>query len=111
MTDMMDYKGYVGSVHYSAADEVFHDNLEGITRLITYEGTNVRSLKRAFHDAVEDYLESCAGKGEVLQTPFKGSFNVRVGRDLHKRADSFASEHGKKLNTVGSEALDLYLEK
>lgn len=35
----MEYKDYVGSVHYSDEDEVFHGRLEGIRDLVTYEGT------------------------------------------------------------------------
>ena len=59
MRDIMQYEGYIGSVHYSNEDEVFHGKLEGIRDLVTYEGTDVESLKQAFHDAVSDYLETC----------------------------------------------------
>ena len=40
----MEYKAYVGSAHYSAADEVFHGKLEGIRDLITYEATDEKSI-------------------------------------------------------------------
>ncbi|MBV9226568.1 MAG: type II toxin-antitoxin system HicB family antitoxin [Acidobacteriaceae bacterium] len=111
MSDFMEeYKGYIGSVHYSAEDEVFHGKLEGIRDLITYEGTDAASLKRAFHEAVNDYLETCQKKNKAPDTPFKGTFNVRVGVTLHKRAAYYAAEHGRKLNSVVIEALEKYLQ-
>jgi predicted HicB family RNase H-like nuclease len=110
MSDTMEYKGYIGSVHYSAPDEVFHGKLEGIRDLVTYEGIDVKGLKSAFVEAVDDYLSTCKAKKKEPDTPFKGTFNVRVGTELHKKAALFAAEHNRKLNSVVSEALELYLE-
>ena len=106
----MEYKSYVGSVHYSDADEVFHGKLEGISDLVTYEGTDVATLKSAFHDAIDDYLAICQENNKQPQVPFRGSFNVRVGPSLHRRAAAYASEHQKKLNSVVADALGKYLE-
>jgi predicted HicB family RNase H-like nuclease len=108
--DFMEYKGYIGSVRFSGEDEVFHGKLQGIRDLVTYEGTDVASLKQNFTGAVDDYLETCRKRGKPPEQPFKGTFNVRVGRELHKRAAVYASEHKKKLNSVVSEALEKYLE-
>ena len=59
MKDFMEYKGYIGSVRFSAEDEVFHGRVQGIRDLVTYEGTDVTSLKRSFYEAVDDYLVTC----------------------------------------------------
>jgi len=109
MSGAMEYKGYMGSVGYSDEDEVFHGRLTGLRDLVTFEGTDVRSLRKAFHGAVDDYLATCGRLSKKPDTPFKGSFNVRVGADLHKRAAVYAAEHSKKLNAVVSEALESYL--
>ncbi|MGA2185677.1 MAG: type II toxin-antitoxin system HicB family antitoxin [Bryobacteraceae bacterium] len=110
MNGAMEHKGYIGSVGYSDEDEVFHGKLEGIRDLVTYEGTDVRSLKKAFREAVDDYLATCERLSKEPDTPFKGSFNVRVGAELHKRAAVYAAEHGKKLNAVITEALEHHLK-
>ena len=111
MKDFMEYKGYIGSVQLSAADDVFHGKLEGIRDLVTYEGPDVTSLKAAFYEAVDDYLALCRKKGRAPEQPFSGSFNVRTGTDLHRHAALLAKERGTTLNRVVSEALTRYLQQ
>ena len=67
MTDGMEYKGYIGSVRYSDEDEIFHGKLQGIRDLVTYEGTDVASLKRSFQEAVDEYLAECKKRGKAFQ--------------------------------------------
>lgn len=109
MKDMMSYKSYFGSVHYSDDDRVFHGKLEFIRALITYEGTNVQSLRKSFREAVDDYLELCKQENIKPEKPFKGTFNVRTGADLHRRATMYAKDHGVQLNKIVTEALEQYL--
>jgi len=109
MKDMMRYKGYIGSVHYSDEDRVFYGKVEFIRSLVSYEGTDVESLRNAFRESVDDYLELCVEEGKEPEKPFKGSFNVRTGTDLHRRAVVFAREHDTNLNRVVSDALEKYL--
>ena len=56
MTGLLEHKGYLGSVQFSDEDEIFHGRLKFIRDLVTYEGSDARSLKQAFRKAVEDYL-------------------------------------------------------
>lgn len=109
MKDVMEYKGYVGSVRYNAEDGVLYGRLEGIRDLITYEATDVNGLRQAFQEAVDDYLDDCDAAGRPADQPFKGSFNVRTGSDLHKRVAVFAGNKEKSLNSVVVEALEFYL--
>ena len=69
MNDALEYKNYTGSVEYSAADEIFHGRILGITDRITYEGDNAKSLCADFKAAVEDYLASCAELGKEPEKP------------------------------------------
>ena len=57
MNNLMEYKGYVGSVEFSEADGLFYGKVQGIRSLISYEGTDAKSLVTDFHDAIDDYLE------------------------------------------------------
>ena len=110
MKNTLDYKGYIGSVEFSSGDEVFHGKLEGIRDLVTYEATDVAGLKRAFHEAVDDYLATCQKKAKQPEQVFKGVFNVRLRPELHRRAFIYSTEHNKKLNNVINEALEQYLQ-
>ncbi len=109
MKDMMIYKSYYGSVHYSAEDQILFGKIEFIRSLVDYEGTDVKNLRTAFEEAVDDYLELCEEEGKKPEKPFKGSFNVRTGSDLHRRAVIFALSKGKNLNSIVTDALEQYL--
>jgi predicted HicB family RNase H-like nuclease len=111
MKDMMIYKGYYGSVHYSDEDQVFHGKIEFIRSLVSYEGTDVKSLRTAFKEAVDDYLELCKEERKEPEMSFKGSFNVRTGPDLHRRAMLFAKSKGMNMNSIITDALENYLSK
>lgn len=109
MKDMMSYQGYLGSVHYSDDDQVFFGKIEYIKSLVNYEGTDVKSLQSAFHEAVDEYLIFCKEEGKEPERPFKGSFNVRTGSELHRRAMIYAMENGSSLNAVVTDALEEFL--
>ena len=59
MNDKLEFKDFIGSVHFSSDDEIFYGKIEGIDDLITFEGKSVDELQLAFTEAVEDYLELC----------------------------------------------------
>jgi len=44
MKDVLTYKDFIGSVHFSAEDKVFHGKIEGITDLAAFEGKSVEEL-------------------------------------------------------------------
>jgi predicted HicB family RNase H-like nuclease len=109
MSQTMEHKGYNGSVLYSAEDKILHGHIIGIRDMVSYEGTDVRGLEKNFKSAVDEYLRFCKAEGKTPDTPFKGSFNVRLTPDLHKRAALYAEEHSRKLNSVVQDALQEYL--
>ena len=109
MNDMMHYKEYFGSVHYSDEDKIFFGKIEFIRSLINYEGTDVESLQQSFEEAVDVYLQLCQDKSIEPDKSFKGSFNVRTGSELHRKVAIYAKEQGVNLNKVVTEALEQYL--
>lgn len=111
MSQTLEYKGYNGSVLYSSEDAILHGRVIGIRDMVTYEGKNVSSLDKNFKAAVDGYLKFCKAEGKPPDKPFKGSFNIRLGPDLHKRAALYAEEHDQKLNSVVHDALEEYLTR
>jgi len=106
MSDTLKYKGYRGSIEYSAYDKVFHGKVLGIRSLILYEGTDVDSIEKDFQDSIDFYLEGCERDGISPEKEYSGSFQVRVSPETHRGLALKAEESGKKLNTIVAEALD-----
>jgi predicted HicB family RNase H-like nuclease len=53
MKDMMNYKGYWGSVHFNNEDDLFYGRIEFILALVSYEGRDVGSLRQKSRDRSE----------------------------------------------------------
>jgi len=106
MTDnMLKYKDFYGSVEYSAADECFFGKIIGTGDLVTFEGKSVDELKKAFTEAVNDYLVLCQEAGKKPQKSYRGSFNVRISPNLHREAVIISSKQGISLNAFVERAI------
>ena len=110
MNNTMAYKGYLGSVEFSAADRILFGKVQGLRPLISYEGSTVDDLINDFHVAVDDYLILCETQGIKPEQAYKGSFNVRFKNpDLHKRLAVYAYNHGASLNSIVESSVMYYL--
>lgn len=108
---MLAYKGYSGTVEYSPADKTLFGKLFGINDLVTYEGTSVNDLTTAFEGSVDDYIETCRQLGKEPQKVFRGSFNVRIKPELHKRAAYEAEVLGQSLNEFVESSIALRIQQ
>ena len=103
--DIIKYKDYTGTVHFSAEDKVFFGKIFGINDLVTFEGENVDELLLSFREAVDDYLATCKQLNKAPEKSFKGSFNVRVPSEIHKDAVLLATQANISLNELIKRAL------
>ena len=106
MKDVLIYKDYIGSVHFNADDEVFFGKIEGVEDLITFEGNSVLEVKGAFEEAVNDYIQLCKENGKKLEKSYKGSFNIRIAPEIHKKAKRLALMKGISLNQFIQKAVE-----
>ena len=106
MKNTMEYKGYVGTIEFSEEDELFFGKVMGIRALISYEGSTAKELVEDFHAGVDDYLEMCKAEGLEPEKAYKGSFNVRVNPELHKKAVIRAAAQQMSLNSFVESALE-----
>jgi predicted HicB family RNase H-like nuclease len=79
-----EYKGYIGSAEVDTASEVLVGKLLFIRDSIAYSAGSPKALEKAFHDAVDEYLATCAQFGDQPELPCKGSFNVRIEPEQHR---------------------------
>lgn len=106
MNDILEYKGYFASVHFSAEDEIFYGKLIGINDLVSFEGDSVSELKAAFQEAVEDYLDMCRKLNKEPNKMYRGSFNIRIPSELHRKAAIIAAINNVTLNDLVKTAID-----
>ncbi|KPA98296.1 MULTISPECIES: type II toxin-antitoxin system HicB family antitoxin [Pseudomonas] len=111
MNNSLHYKGYYGSIEASIEDNCLFGKLQFIRALVNYEGQTVAQLEAAFREAVDDYLETCQQLKQAPEVPCKGSFNVRVGHDLHLAAALSATRQNVTLNELTRQALSEYLQR
>jgi len=104
-SNYLHYRDYIGSIEFSEEDAVFHGKVIGIRSLISYEGDSVGAITEDFQSAVDEYLEFCVERDIQPEKPFKGSFNVRIDNDLHRKAVLAASAQGLSLNAFVEEAI------
>lgn len=105
MNNTIEYKGYVGSVEFSQEDCLFFGKVMGLRALLSYEGTTAAELLADFHGVVDDYLALCQAEGKEPERAFKGSFNVRISPELHKRLAVRAASRRMSLNSYVERAL------
>ena len=104
--NLLSYKGFYGSVNFSAADEVFYGKVEGVHDLVSFEGATVKELKQDFQKAVEDYILFCKKKCNPVQKSLMGSFNIRIKPDIHQRAAIVALQKNISLNHLVQQAIE-----
>ena len=65
----------------------------------------MKGLRKAFREAVEDYIETCAKIGKKPQKAFSGQVMFRVSPEVHRKAALAAELSGKSLNQWAEEVL------
>ncbi|MGE6743387.1 type II toxin-antitoxin system HicB family antitoxin [Allorhizobium pseudoryzae] len=99
------YKGYAARIEFDGEDEIFVGRIAGIPDVIGFHADTVSGLKEAFHEAVDDYLDTCEKLGRSPHKPYSGKVMFRIDPDVHARAAKAAELSGKSLNEWAGEVL------
>lgn len=99
------YKGYSARVELDTDDMLLVGRLAGINDIISFHATTMDDLITAFHETVDDYIESCAKVGKKPEKAYSGKLMLRVDPALHARLARAAELSGQSLNQLGEEAL------
>lgn len=108
MKNILEYKGYYAKVEYSSEDKVLFGKIEGINDLVNFESDSTEGIEKEFREAVDDYLEFCKEVGKEPDKVYKGTFNVRINPELHKKIALIALKNGDTLNKTIEKALEEY---
>jgi predicted HicB family RNase H-like nuclease len=101
----MTYKGYSARIEYDDEDGILTGQIAGIRDGVGFHADNVEQLKDAFHEAVDDYIETCAKIGKEPQKPYSGRVMFRVDPEVHRNAAIMAELSGKSLNQWAEDVL------
>ena len=109
MKNILEYKGYHAKIEFDSEDLVLRGKIEGIKDLVNFESTDISTVEEEFHAAVDDYLEFCKDVGKEPDKEYKGTFNIRISPDLHKRLAIVAMQNGDTLNATVEKAIVNYV--
>ena len=107
--ELLNYKGYHGTVEFSLTDKVLYGQVIDVNSLISYEGQNLTELEADFHEAVNDYLAMCQAHGEPPEKAYTGIFNVRLDPAMHRKLALYARSHDESLNASVKTAISQML--
>lgn len=105
MKDVITYKGFIGSVHFSSEDRVFYGKVEGINDLISFEGKTVDELEEGFKYMIDEHIKDCKKNNLPLEKSYKGNLNIRLAPELHRKAAHNAALKGISLNQYINKAI------
>ena len=111
MMNVLEYKGYSARVELDPDDECFVGRLAGINDIVGFHGETIAELKAAFHEAVDDYVETCSKAGKPPERPYSGKVMFRISPEVHARAALAAELKGVSLNQWAEEVLAKAVEK
>lgn len=111
MNSMLEYKGYHADIKFDADDEIFIGEVFGIADSLNFHGQSVSEIKEMFHQSIDNYLQLCKEIGKEPEKEFKGTFNVRISSENHKRAALAARKKNITLNQFVSNAIEHELNK
>ena len=109
MKNLLEYKGYHAKIEFDSEDLVLRGKIEGIKDLVNFESTDISTVEEEFHAAVDDYLEFCKEVGKEPDKEYRGTFNIRISPDLHKKLAIVAMQNGDTLNASVEKAIVNYV--
>ena len=107
--NILEYKGYHTKIEFDSDEFVLRGKIEGINDLVDFECEDIKDLETEFHEAVDAYLEFCEEVGKKPEKEYRGTFNVRISPDLHKKLAIVAMKNGDTLNASVERAILEYV--
>jgi len=109
--ERLEYKGYIGSIEYSAEDQCLFGKVLGMpSNLISYEGNSATELYADFKAAVETYLDFCHRKGIKPKKSYSGTLNIRIPSEIHGRIALLAEKNGTSINAIIRDSIERRLQ-
>ena len=109
MKNVLEYKGYHTRIEFDSEALLLRGKIEGIKDFVNFESSDINVIENEFHTAVDEYLEFCKEVGKEPDKEYKGTFNIRISPELHKRLAIVAIKNGDTLNATVEKAITQYV--
>lgn len=100
------YKGYTGSIEFSLEDECLFGKVLHIRDGVIYDGDTLPELEQRFKACVDAYIKDCERLNKKPNKPYSGSFNVRIGEELHYKLAKYSVNNNMSLNEAITRAAE-----
>lgn len=111
MINNFEYKGFTASVEFTPEEGLLVGKIADIDALIMFSADNVSDLAKEFKASVDGFISHCEEAGIEPAKPYKGTFNVRIGPEAHRRIAKVAKATGVSLNEAMRRASEEFIER
>ena len=110
MVNFLEYKGYKGSVQFSAEDKLLHGKILGIKSLIMYHGESLEELECDFKTGVDDYLAVCEARNMKPNIPEYEQIQInKIPIEVYLRLDYISSQTDRTIDETVRDVLQAYV--
>ena len=106
MSSVIEYNGYHAKIEYDAEDDIFVGEVIGIVDSLSFHGSSIEEIHQMFEQSIDNYLDFCEKIGKEPNKEFKGSFNIRIPSELHKKVCIEAAKENISQNQYIIKALE-----
>ena len=110
MSNIFEYKGYYTKIEFNAETMTLWGKIEGINDYVDFESKDPANVEAEFHAAVDEYLDFCREVGKNPEKEYKGTFNIRISPELHKKLALFAYRDQCSLNAEVEKAIVAFVQ-
>lgn len=111
MSSMLEYAGYRAKIEFDAEDKIFVGEVFGLNDALSFNGTTVAEIEAMFHQSIDNYIALCNEIGKEPDKEYKGTFNIRVSPETHRKAALEASKRNVTLNQFVAAAIEQSLHE
>lgn len=99
MTSTVTHEGYIAQLTLDLDANVIHGEVVNTRDVLTFSVSDMKDIREAFAETIEDYKEWCAAEGVKPEKPLSGSMTLRMTPEVHQAASSRAALVGVSLNS------------
>lgn len=108
MKNLLSYNNFYTRVEFDAEDDILHGKILFINDTYIFHGHSIDEFKQMFHESVDMYIQDCKDEGKDPQKTFKGSFNIRISPELHRKMAIDAGDQGISQSKYIEKAIEFY---